>query len=128
MFSEFNINRLRHELAGAVLRWGVRLGALYLAAWWGLLYLSFSAAVASKPLPLGHYFMAMLLGVVHLPLWLMTLRLTRRWKKILLLPICITLTGYFYIASDKLFYLPVLAICIYGIVLIHFFIERNKHL
>ena len=61
-----------------VIRWGMRLAILYLAAWWILLYWSFSEAITAGPLPLRQYGVAFFFGVVpHLPLWVATFSVQR---------------------------------------------------
>ncbi len=65
-----------------LLRWGVRVGAAYLAVWWAYLYGSFSEAVEGGPLPAKQYVVAVLFGLLpHVPMVLATVEFkgVRRW-------------------------------------------------
>jgi hypothetical protein len=85
-----------------ILKWLLRLAAIYLFLEWGIWYLVFSAMLDPEPLRLFEYVKGFGAGlVINVWLWISTVRLRLMWKWIVLIPVLLMLTWYGFLIGDR---------------------------
>ena len=85
-----------------ILKWLIRLAAIYLFFEWSIWYLVFSASIEPEQLRLFEYVKGFGAGfAINIWLWISTVRLRLMWKWIVLVPILLMLVWYILLTVDK---------------------------
>jgi hypothetical protein len=91
--------------------WIVRIATVYLCFWWEFMFLSFSNNVTVGDLnPLVYIKSAVFFLLLYLPVWIATMKMGKRLKWILVIPITATLIYYANSLTDKILIVDIVGV------------------